>query len=207
MKSIKTLIQQHSSHPSEASRNAAGDAKPGLAHRPATTVPDPNLPPSPTVSTVVSDSAPAHRLAVENAAQSQQAAGDPAQAVQHPLRPATWKLDEHEMPLFATQFRPDPLNTFRALVDEYSTGTRGRPAIHDIKAFFGPSRRILLGLPSWRSAKVRGTRYIDSQICRRSRIYEKIDGGMTAKDLLTVVQENNPAFAEDETKMSNGAAV
>mmetsp|Transcript_34723 Transcript_34723/g.64045 ORF Transcript_34723/g.64045 Transcript_34723/m.64045 type:complete len:436 (-) Transcript_34723:95-1402(-) len=118
----------------------------------------------------------------------------------------TWRPQEREMPPFASNYLMMEPTTMEAFLDEYLTGLEGRPALKLIEAHFGPERRGRM--PSWRSKHVRGgSRRCDSAFAKRKVLYDLIDSGKTADDLLQIIREEKPELFTKPENLTNGKMV
>ena len=110
----------------------------------------------------------------------------------------TWTPRRLILPTFASQYVPDDLTTVEKFVKEYLHGTRGRPPLKQIEEYYGPGKKRG-NLPTWRSQSTRGAgiRKYDQQMCRRKKLYDQIDAGVTADGFYDVVRrENNELFSD-----------
>ena len=127
---------------------------------------------------------------------------------QNPNDTSTWKPSRPELPPFAATHEFLKCTSIRDLVDEYSVGSRGRPALKDIEMHFGPGTRGRSGKsPSWRSKNLRKSTKYDRRYCLNKNIYDLIDKGKSVEDLEEIVHLNNPELMEDPKNHKNGNVV
>ena len=127
---------------------------------------------------------------------------------QNPNDTSTWQPNRPELPPFAATYEFLKYTSIRDLVDEYSVGSRGRPALKDIENYFGPGRRGRSGSrPSWRSKNLRKSTKYDKRFCLNKNVYDLIDKGKSVEDLEGIVHLNNPELMEDPVNQKNGSVV
>ena len=143
--------------------------------------------------------APAAGAALVNAPAVPAPAPPPPQEPRHQPPPqmphdvTTWRPRRLILPTFASQYVPDDLTTVEKFVKECLHGTRGRPPL-----YYGPGKKRG-NLPTWRSQSTRGAgiRKYDQLMCRRKKLYDQIDAGVTADGFYDVVRrENNELFSD-----------